>query len=226
MTNFKLHNYGRGILHVTNPFPEELAYAFLRIQESSGNPRWINRGAFTHEQFLRDFDRLIRRDICDSYPYEYVGFSVLGSAFRPFYEGKFNPVPNLERQLLGLLKRPTDSGQRKTFVIGTKEGDLDTLNHELSRSLSHVDPDYNQRTLKMIDSLPADLRGKMTSWYIRDGSFLRSIIPQEIVAEFADWDDSYVFPEMKVDKRNSALQRVRRKIKEVFEEKLETLRLQ
>ena len=224
-TNFRLHDYGKGILHVTNPFPEELAYAFLRPSESSGNPKWMNRGSFTHEQFLRDFDKLIRADICDSYPYEYLAFSFEGNKLRPFYEGVFNPIPNLEGQLLELLKRPTDSGRRRTYVMGTREDDLDSLNHELSRAHSNNDPDYNDRTLQIIKAIPADLRRKMDRWFINDGSFLRSIIPQEIVAEFADWYDSYMFKEAGIDKRNGTLRRIHREIRNVFDEKMGTLKL-
>lgn len=225
MGHFELHDYGRGVLHVTNPFPEELAYAFLRPQESSGNPEWMNRGPFTHEQFLKSYNELRKKDGRWAYPKEYVGFSVPSSAFRPFYGDKFDPTTNLENSLLLLLAEPTNRGNKKAFVIGTTEHDLATLDHELSRSLSHVDADYNKRTLEITQGIPADLRAKMNKWFIDDGSFLRRVIPQEIVAEFADWRDSYMFKEAGIDRRNGILQRIHRQIREVYESGLETLNL-
>jgi hypothetical protein len=65
----------------------------------------------------------------------------------------------------------------------------------------------------------------MNRWFINDGSYLRDVIPQEIVAEFADWRDSYMFKEAGIDKRNGSLQRIHRKIREVYEETLKTLDL-
>lgn len=223
MVDFKLHDYGRGIVHVTNPNPEELAYAFLRPQESSSNPKWMDR-IFTVDQFLDRYNEQRKWDGRWEYHKEYVGFSVPSSAFRPFYDGKFNPTTNLENTLLILLE-PIDRGRKKAFVIGTKEHDLATLDHELSRALSHVDTIYNEMTLEITKGIPRDLRRKMSRWFLNDGSFLPKVIPQEIVAEFADWRDSYMFKEAGIDRRNGTLQRIHRQIREVYESGLETLDL-
>ena len=227
MANFQLHDYGRGVLHVTNPTSEELAYAFLRPQESSGNPKWKGK-IFSADQYLAWYDKLRARKEDGRWEFhkEYVGFSIPSTAFRPFYEGRFDPKTDLENGLLSLLKDPTDSGRKRAFVIGTTEHDLATLDHELSRALSHVDPDYNHRTLEIINAIPRDSRKKMNKWFILDGTFSRNIIPQEIVAEFADWRDSYMFKEAKIDRRSGVLQRIHRDIREVYEEGLATLDLQ
>jgi len=229
MAKFKLHDYGRGVLHVTNPNPEELAYAFLRPQEDNGNPRWMGR-IFTVEQYLKWYDRQREKDGRWAFHKEYVGFSVPSSAFLPFYRAELDPTP-LENSLLSLLENPTNKFTKNAFVIGTTDHDLATLDHELSRALSHVDPEYNNRTLNVINGtedtsgIPRDLRRKMNRWFINDGTFLRSIIPQEIVAEFADWRESYMFKEAGIDRRNGVLQRIHRDIREIFEAGLETLDL-
>jgi len=224
-TNFKLHDYGRGILLVTNPFPEELAHGFLRPSESYGNPKWKNRGAFTHEQFLRAFDKLIRADICDNFAYEYPSFGFPGEKLRLFYEGVFNPTPNLEGQVLSLLKRPTNSGRRRTYIMGVKEGDTDSLNHEFSVAFSYLDPDgYGKETLKIIKAIPADLKAKMREWYINDASFLRRAIPSQIVAELVD-DDSYLFDETGINRENAAIQAVQKPVRKLFRAQLKTLHL-
>ena len=227
MTQFKLHDYGRGVLHVTNPNPKELAYAFLRAQESSGNPHWIGK-RFTDNQFLEWYDEMRARKEDGRWEYhkEYVGFSVPSSAFRPLYEGEFGPNKfAIEERLLLLLSEPIDKGRKKAFVIGTTEHDLATLDHELSRALSHVDAEYNNRTLEITQGIPNDLRIKMNRWFLNDGTFLSEVIPQEIVAEFADWRDSYMFKEAGIDRRNGVLQRIHRDIRRAYESGLETLDL-
>ncbi len=227
MTNFKLHNYGRGILHVTNPFPEELAYGFLRIQESSGNPRWIGR-VFSEEKFLNWYDKLRAREEDGRWEYhkEYVGFSVPDSAFRAFYEGRYDPCSTLEQGLLKLLEKSTNRGKRTAFVIGSTEGDIHTMDHELSCALFHVDPAYRRQTLNSLQALPFPIRRKMNQWFIDDGSYLSTVIPREVVAEFADWKDSHMFKEQHIDRRNEVLQRVHREIRTIYEAGLQTLKLQ
>jgi len=222
-TNFRLHDYGRGILCLTNPFLEELAYGLLRPSESYGNPKWKNRGSFTHEQFLRSFDKSITAGICDNFAYEYPGFGFPGEKLKLFYEGVFNPIPHLEGQVLSLLKRPTNSGRRKTYIIGAREGDTDTLNHEFSVAFSYLDPDgYGRETSKIIKAIPADLMAKMREWYINDGSFLRRAIPNQIVAELVD-DDSYLFKEAKINRRRAVIQDAQGSVRKLFEAQMRTL---
>jgi hypothetical protein len=227
MANFELHDYGRGILHVTNPDPEELAYAFLRIQESSTNPLWVRKKSFTHGQYLKWYDamRALEEDPRWEFHREYVGFSADSSALIPFYQGRFHPLIKSEKCLLDLLEKPTNQGRKKAFINGTTEGDLPTMDHELSIAFSNVDSGYRRETLRIIRAIPADLRARMDEWFINDGSFMRKVIPDQIVAEFADWVDSYMFKEAKIDKRKGILQRVHKQIRELYEAQLQTLDL-
>jgi hypothetical protein len=229
-TNFRLHDYGRGILHITNPDSKELAYAFLRIQESSTNPKWVRRKSFSREQYLSWYDnmRALEPDPRWEFDKEYVGFSAEFGALIPFYEGKFGPLEKEENGLLDLLAKPTNRGRKTGFINGTTEGDLYTMRHELSIAFSHVDPSYRRDTLKVMRAIPADLRAQMDEWFINDGSFMRKDIPDQIVAEFADWVDSYMFKEAGengIDRRNRILQRVHTDIRALYEAELKTIDL-
>jgi len=221
----ELHNYGRGVLHVVCPDAEELAYSFLRIQESKSNPLWRNKKSFTEKEYLDQYSKLMEIDGRWEYHREYVGVSVKSEALIPFYGGRFDPISKREGRLLRLLEKPTNRGRKRAFIIGSTNGDTDTMNHELSRAFSYVDVDYRQSALKIVRKIPVELRKIMREWFINDGSFLPSVIPHEIVAEFADWYDSYMFREQHIDRRNRTLQRVHREIKDLFETKLKTLDL-
>ena len=96
-----------------------------------------------------------------------------------------------------LLGEPTNYGRKKAFITGTTEGDL-----------------------------PMGLRVRMDKWFTLDGSFLPNVIPLEIVAEFADWRDSYMFKEAKLDRRDADLQRIHKAIRKEFELEYKKLNLQ
>jgi hypothetical protein len=232
-TNFRLHDYGRGIFLVTNPIPEELAYAFLRAQERSSNPDWIGKGPFSVDQYLAWYDKMRARPKDGRWPYhqEYLGFTVQSSAFKPLYSARWsNSSTPIERQLLSLLEKPTDFGRKKAFIIGAEEGDLETMDHELSCALFYLSPDYRRKTLKIIANINPKVRQQMDNWFINDGSYLPEVIPREIVAEFADWYGSWMFKRTEANiNRNRGigkenLKLIHKQIRAVYEPEFRTLK--
>jgi len=123
------------LLHFKTQY--ELASTFLRIQEYYESPHFHGR-VFSLEQFM---DWYAGRHGNFTYYQDWVGFNVPSSAFEPFYEGKFDPLSQKEKKLLGLFKGLS----RRFYVIGVYgAGARGDLTHELAHALFFVDESYRQ----------------------------------------------------------------------------------
>ena len=80
-----------------------------------------------------------------TYYEDWAGFNVPSSALKPFYEGKFDPLSEKEKELLRLFK-----GLRERFyVIGVYGSDgKDSLTYELAHALYFTDDRYRKAVQK------------------------------------------------------------------------------
>lgn len=119
----------------------ELTSTFLRVQEHYESPKFHGR-VFTLEQYM---DWYAARHGNFTYYQDWSGFNVPSTAFQPFYEGKFDPLSEKEKQLLRLFK-----GLRERFyVIGVYDaGAKHSLTHELAHALYFIDDDYREAVRK------------------------------------------------------------------------------
>jgi hypothetical protein len=101
----------------------ELAATFLRVQEHYESPRFHGH-IFSLEQYM---DWYAKRYGNFTYYEDWSGFNVPSTALQPFYEGKFDPLAEKEKQFLRLFKDLRerfyvigiyDSGASSTTVIG------------------------------------------------------------------------------------------------------------
>lgn len=113
----------------------ELTSTFLRVQEHYESPKFHGQ-IFTLEQYM-DWYAAKRGKF--SYYEDWAGFNVPSTAFRAFYDGKFDPLSEKEKQLLRLFK-----GLRERFyVIGVYDaGAKHSLRHELAHALYFIDDEY------------------------------------------------------------------------------------
>lgn len=150
----------------------ELAATFLRIQEHYESSRFHGR-IFSLEQFM---DWYAERYGNFTYYQDWAGFNVPSTALPPFYEGKFDPLSEKEKQLLRLFK---DLQQERFYVIGIYDsGAKGSLTHELAHALFFIDDSYRKAVHKA-------LRGYNTTKLARqiaEAGYANHVIPDEIQA--------------------------------------------
>jgi len=149
----------------------ELAATFLRIQEHYESPRFHGL-VFSLEQFM---DWYAERYGNFTYYQDWAGFNVPSTALQPFYEGKFDPLSEKEKQLLRLFK----DLRERFYLIGIYDsGAKDSLTHELAHALFFVDDSYRNAVRKA-------MRGYNTTKLARqiaEAGYANCVTPDEIQA--------------------------------------------
>ena len=121
----------------------ELAATFLRVQEHYESPRFHGR-VFSLEQFM---DWYAKRYGNFTYYEDWAGFNVPSTALQPFYDGRFDPLSEKEKELLRLFK----DLKERYYVIGICESDAkDSLTHELAHALYFTDASYRREVQRAI----------------------------------------------------------------------------
>jgi hypothetical protein len=132
---------GTGIYLLRFRTQYELTATFLRVQEHYESPRFHGR-IFTLEQYM---DWYAERHGNFTYYQDWAGFNVPSTAFQPFYDGKFDPLSEKEKRLLGLF----ENLGRKFYVIGIYDsGARQSLTHELAHALYFTDAAYREAVRK------------------------------------------------------------------------------
>lgn len=129
------HKVAEGIYLLRFKTQYELTSTFLRIQEHYESPKFHGR-IFTLEQYM---DWYAAENGAFTYFQDWSGFNVPSTAFEPFYEGRFDPLSEKEKRLLGLFRNV----RGRFYVIGIYEGGKKgTLTHELAHALFFINDDY------------------------------------------------------------------------------------
>jgi hypothetical protein len=149
----------------------ELTATFLRIQEHYESPRFHGR-FFSLEQYM---DWYAARYGNFTYYQDWSGFNVPSTAFQPFYEGKFDPLSEKEKQLLRLFK----DLRERFYVIGVYDsGAKDSLTHELAHALFFIDDAYRKAVHEVMRGYDT---AKLAS-QIAESGYAKHVIPDEIQA--------------------------------------------
>jgi hypothetical protein len=159
---------------------KELCSTFARFEEYYESPFEEIRGkVFTREYFFK----LYKDTYGDKYVESWSGFNVPEAAFKPFLEGKFDPLVKSEQKLLDLIKNIPDDD---FYVMGIIKGDTETLIHELSHSLFGTDPVYakRQQMLYML-CIPSNYRQMISEHLTRKG-YCDDVLLDEAIAYLID----------------------------------------
>lgn len=176
----------------------ELAATFLRVQEHYESPQFHGR-VFTLEQYM---DWYAARHGNFTYYQDWSGFNVPSTAFRPFYEGRFDPLSKKEKRLLGLFKNLS----RPFYVIGIYDGGKDgTLTHELAHALFFIDAVYRHAVRKAMDGYDTSGLEKQ----LARAGYAGHVIADEVQAYL-------VAPSGKLGAASRPLQPLRRKLRALF----------
>jgi hypothetical protein len=162
---------GTGIYLLRFKTQYELTATFLRVQEYYESPRFHGR-IFTLEQYM---DWYAAENGNFTYYQDWAGFNVPSTAFQPFFDGKFDPLSEKEKRLLGLFKNL----RQKFYVIGVYDsGARHSLTHELAHALYFTDAAYREAVQK-------EMRAYNTSALARQiakAGYAKHVIPDETQA--------------------------------------------
>jgi hypothetical protein len=122
------------VYHVTFPDLKTMGLAHFRIQEHYESPRLAGQ-VFDHEEGIL---RYMRKGSVFTYAEDWRAFNLPSSAFRAFFDGRFDPLWRLEQVFLGLFR----DIEGPFYVISTVEGDDTFLGHELVHALYALCPGY------------------------------------------------------------------------------------
>ena len=178
----------------------ELAATFLRVQEHYESPQFHGR-VFSLEQYMNWY---AARYGNFTYYQDWSGFNVPSTAFQPFYEGKFDPLSEKEKQLLRLFEKLRD----RFYVIGIYDGRAKgSLTHELAHALFFVDDSYRE-------AVRVAMRGYDTATLARqiaEAGYAKHVIPDEMQAYI-------VAPSGKLGAAHGQLKPLRQKLRALFKQ--------
>lgn len=171
----------KGIVHVTMPNRQELASAFIRLQEHYESQDDRIRGKiFTLGQIraygavynggFNTYEGGILRDS------DWGGYNFPGTSIQPFVKGLFDPLTDFEKDLVEIVRY---KDPETFYIIGTVEGNdpREALDHEICHSMYFLSPKYKDEVDTVLKELPLEtynkLRNMMRSWgycdeHIRD----------------------------------------------------------
>jgi hypothetical protein len=191
------HRIARGIYLLRFDTQYELTATFLRVQEHYESPRFHGR-VFSLEQYM---DWYAAEHGNFTYYQDWSGFNVPSTALRPFHEGKFDPLSEKEKRLLGLFK----AVREPFYVIGVYGRAAHSLTHELAHALFFTDADYRHAVREAM----GDYDTRALEAEIRDAGYADHVIPDETQAYL-------VAPSEKLGVATPALAPLRRKLRSLF----------
>lgn len=146
-----------GLIHVISPNYKETQKTWIRFEEAYENP------VYNFKKFKKSFSK---KDILKWWkttkfgkdnPYWFDAFNIPSYVLKPFYDGKFNPLDNNEKELLELLK-PIYKKRTAFYIIGTeKSAGHAALKHEIAHGLYYISKPYR----KEVDNIMKRLNKKI-----------------------------------------------------------------
>jgi hypothetical protein len=201
------HKVADGIYLLRFETQYELTSTFLRVQEHYESPQFHGR-IFTLEQYM---DWYVAENGAFTYFQDWSGFNVPSTAFEPFYDGKFDPLTEKEKRLLGLF----ENLRGRFYVIGVYDGaKKGTLTHELAHALFFIDVAYRQAVREAMRGYDTSALEKQ----LAKAGYARHVIPDEAQAYI-------VARSGKLGAVSPALMPLRRKLRALFRQHAKRLAL-
>lgn len=161
---------------------QELANTFIRCQEfyESDHPQFHNK-TFTLGAVKSYYSEKYGGDV---YGDMWVGFNFPSSVLKPFFNGLFDPLTELEKEFLDLVRYRTD----QYYIIGAQSKSV--LRHELAHSMYSFCQEYQTE----IDNLIKKNKRKFTKTiqHLISEGYNKKVVNDEIQAYVTDNDNQYI----------------------------------
>lgn len=171
----EIHN---NIFHVDLPTQYDLTSTFLRFQEHYESPEFKGK-IFTLEEYKKWYTANSPKGKQTgefTYYEDWNGFNVPSHIFEPFFEGKFDPLDEKEKNLLDMVKpfRP-----KRFYVIGTHSNNVRVLTHEIAHGLFYTNDDYKKEVLLVLEKINADTRDQINGYLASSGGYNQDVWEDE-----------------------------------------------
>ncbi|MFC1774812.1 ABC transporter ATP-binding protein [Nanoarchaeota archaeon] len=166
----------------------EITSTFLRFQEHYESPEFRGK-IFTLEEY-KEWYSTIKGSF--TYYTDWHGFNIPSHILKPFYEGKFDPLSEKEKKLLGLFK----DKKGKFYIIGIHKGVpvSSLLNHEIAHGLFYTDEKYKDSVLEILSKYDiGDIKEKLR----KSGGYHEDVLDDEVHAYSLDNPFSELHKEIK-----------------------------
>lgn len=164
------------IYHLKFNSQRAMGYCFLRFQEfyESPNPRFRAR-VFTVDEYKKWY---IKQKGAFSYYIDWGGYNLPDHIFKPFKEGRFNPLHPGERALLNVVSKIKCS---PPFYIIATTGNTEAIAHEVSHGLWYLSKSYREEMKRLLRKLPTDFKGRFRK-ALSKGGYCRAVMQDELAA--------------------------------------------
>ncbi len=180
---FSLEKVTSGIYHLSFSDQLELNAHFLRWQEiyESDDLVYYNK-PFQLFDFIKSYSKKKGGDF--TYFTDWAGFNITTEIVSKFYPliTDVNDHDRLMFQIVEFIKK--DNNNKDCYLIGSKDGSLETLKHEVAHGLYYSRDDYKDMMDDLIDSLPKDVYNESVS-IIKNMGYNEHVIDDEIQAYFS-----------------------------------------
>lgn len=135
-----------GVLHLKFPSRVMMGRTMVRFQEHYESPKYRNK-VFTRTEFEAWYAAQKEHGRY-SYDRDWEGFNVPSRVLRRFKRGDFDPLDARERALLA--KVADQRGRFYLIATAGKDGDPETLRHEVAHGLWYTRPEYRRRAQALL----------------------------------------------------------------------------
>ncbi len=197
-----------------------LAMAFLRAQEFYESPNPQFKGTkFRILDFIEWYSKNQNDFNSFTYADDWAGFNVPSWVLDKLYFGigdlDINKYDYLMEQIYYNMKwKLRDESLKGTpfYLIGSSEGDKETLKHEIAHGFYYLNPEYKQEMQNLISEIPENIKKKIVDW-LSENMYHEDVFDDEIQAYFS----TGLVSELKRNYKPYEIHPITKQFKKVFE---------
>jgi hypothetical protein len=141
----------------------DMCMYFLRYQEfyESSSPKFRGK-SFDIFEFMRWYAFKYGKGMF-TYPNDWNGFNIPGDIIKKVHDAFILSRTIYDYEMLAAWREcNTKSNGKKFYIIGVVKGN-GALDHEIAHGKFYLDPEYKKESIKMVKTLPSEIRMEMNS---------------------------------------------------------------
>ena len=158
----------------------DLASTFLRFQEYYESPEFAGK-VFSLDEYRKWYvNESLRSSKNGEFTYyeDWNGFNIPSKILKPFYEGKFDPLSELEQRLLDIYKNEKEP----FYIIGLHKANdrfSISLEHEVAHGLFFINQDYREKVLSILKQYDTS---ELRKAILKTGGYHENVLDDEVHA--------------------------------------------
>ncbi|MCR4335530.1 MAG: hypothetical protein NUV57_03260 [archaeon] len=178
-TKLKVTEICKDIILVQSPSYKKLRQTWMRFEEAYENPvlniKKLGK-KFTKDDVLKWWKTTGEGK---KHPYYFTGFNIPSYILGYFYDGMFDPLDQLEKNLLKTLK-PFYETRKKFYIIGTfKTPKPDVIQHEIAHGFYYNSVKYRTDAKKIMAKLSRKVKTKIDNYLHKETGYGGHVLVDE-----------------------------------------------